>query len=353
MHFENASIPHEYYNYINKKILFIFSLVLTLTLLFIISLSFGSIEIDLFEVIKTLLTFGEDKRVELILLNIRLPQALTAVVAGSGIATSGAVMQSVLRNPLASPFTLGISHASAFGAALAVILSGTVFVNSEIFNLSNPLLTISASFFFSIVTSTIIIFIAKNKGASPQVMVLTGIALGSLFGAGTMLIQYFADDVQLAAMIFWTFGDTARTNWNELQILSVLTIVSQFFFIVNSRYYNAMIMGDETAKGLGVKVETVRLTGMAIASLLTSVTISFVGIISFVGLVAPHIVRRLIGDDHRFLIPAVMLAGGLILLCADIVARLIFLPHVLPVSIFTAFLGAPVFIYLIIKGSRQ
>ncbi|MCP4718089.1 MAG: iron ABC transporter permease, partial [Desulfobacteraceae bacterium] len=181
----------------------------------------------------------------------------------------------------------------------------------------------------------------------------TGVALGALFTAGTMLLQFFADDVQLAAMVFWTFGDVARTDWSDLAFLSVITGLALIYFLVNSWNYNAMDVGDETAKGLGVRVEMVRLSGMMAASLVTSVIISFAGIIGFIGLVAPHIVRRVIGDDHRFLMPASILAGALILLASDIVARLVLLPHVLPVSIFTSFLGAPVFIYLIIKGNKK
>lgn len=202
-------------------------------------------------------------------------------------------------------------------------------------------------------TATIIILIAGRQGASPQVLVLTGVALGSLFTAGTMLLQFFADDVQLAAMVFWTFGDLARADWNDLLILGPVTLAILVFFLANIRSYNAMGLGDETAHGLGIRVRRVRLAGMMAASLTTAVIISFVGIISFIGLVAPHIVRRTLGEDHSFLLPATMATGGLVLLAADIGARLVLLPHVLPVSIFTSFLGAPVFIYLVIKGDRH
>jgi iron complex transport system permease protein len=202
-------------------------------------------------------------------------------------------------------------------------------------------------------TACLITYISKIRGASPEIMVLTGVALGSLFMAGTMLLQFFADDVQLAAMVFWTFGDVARADWKDFWFLFGVTLCLLAYFLANTKNYNAMDMGDETAKGLGVKVETIRLWAMMAASLATSVIISFIGIIGFVGLVAPHIVRRIIGDDQKFLMPATILVGALILLSADIVARLILLPHVLPVSIFTSFLGAPVFIYLIIKGYKK
>jgi iron complex transport system permease protein len=215
------------------------------------------------------------------------------------------------------------------------------------------MITLGSAFGFSMATACLITYISKIRGSSPEVMVLTGVALGALFTAGTMLLQFFADDIQLAAMVFWTFGDVARTSWNDLIIISSVTLVILIYFLANAWNYNAMDIGDETAKGLGVRVEMVRLSGMMTSSLVTAVIISFVGIIGFVGLVAPHIVRRIIGDEHRFLMPATILTGALILLVSDIAARLILLPHVLPVSIFTSFLGAPVFIYLIIKGHNK
>ncbi|MEN8210617.1 MAG: iron ABC transporter permease [Thermodesulfobacteriota bacterium] len=356
MHFENGEISVEYSNYIRKKSLFILLIFIALVFVMITSISLGSVHIEFFEVINTLLKNPSSRQFELIIWNIRLPQTLTAVVAGAGLASAGTVMQSVLRNPLASPFTLGIAHAAAFGAAFSVMILGTGVMASSLsdaLNISNPVVTLLSAFFFSMLTAGLITYISKIRGGSPETMVLSGVALGSLFMAGTMLLQFFADDVQLAAMVFWTFGDVARADWKDFWFLFVVTFCLLIYFLSNTKNYNAMDMGDETAKGLGVKVETVRLCAMMAASLATAVIISFVGIISFIGLVAPHIVRRVIGDDQRFLMPASILVGALILLLADIVARLILLPHVLPVSIFTSFLGAPVFIYLIIKGYKK
>jgi iron complex transport system permease protein len=173
-----------------------------------------------------------------------------------------------------------------------------------------------------------------------------------LFSAGTMFLQFFADDVQLAAMVFWTFGDTARVDWSELELIAAVTGLACLYFLSQSWNYNAIDAGDETARGLGVRVDRLRITGMVLASLLTAVSIAFLGIIGFVGLVVPHMLRRVIGADHRFLLPASILGGGLLLLLADTAARLVLSPHVLPVSVLTAFLGAPVFIFLILRGRR-
>jgi iron complex transport system permease protein len=184
-------------------------------------------------------------------------------------------------------------------------------------------------------------------------MILTGVALGALFTAGTMFLQFFADDVQLAAMVFWTFGDTARASWNELSLLAGVTGVACLYFMANGWNYNAIDAGDETARGLGVRVDGLRVTGMLMASLVTSVIIAYLGIIGFVGLVVPHMVRRVLGSDHRFLIPATILLGALLLLVSDTAARLMLAPHVLPVSVLTAFMGAPLFMYLIIRGYKK
>ncbi|WP_245577869.1 FecCD family ABC transporter permease [Maridesulfovibrio bastinii] len=295
------------------------------------------------------------KRFDLIIWNIRLPQALTAIVAGAGLSLSGAVMQAVLRNPLGSPFTLGITHAAAFGAAFSVMVLGLGTMTSSnvgAISLNSPYTTTAVAFIFSLLSTFAIIAVSKARKASPESMVLTGVALGALFTAGTMLLQYFADDVQLAAMVFWTFGDVARATWTELGIMTAALLICGIWFTVHRWDLNAIEAGDETARGLGVKVDRIRLTGMLLTSLVTAVIVSFLGIIGFVGLVCPHMVRRLIGDDYRFLLPASAILGGGLLLAADTVARLVLAPSVLPVSILTAFLGAPVFIFLIIKGNR-
>ncbi len=351
-HFEDGHLPEEYNSYVARKIFFLGLLVLAAVFFFVLAISMGAVRIPAMDVIKALLGMSVDARSEIIILNIRLPHALAAFLAGVGLASAGAAMQSILRNPLGSPFTLGISQAGAFGAAFAVMILGSgVMQSSQVgaVTIASPYLTTIIAFFFCMITSMIIVAIARISGATPEVMVLSGVALGSLFGAGTMFLQYFADDVQLAAMVFWTFGDVARAGWGEIRIMAVVVGLSVLFFIYNRWNYNAIDAGDETAKGLGVRVELVRMTGMIIASLVTATIVSFLGIIGFVGLICPHIVRRIIGDDHRFMMPASCLTGGILLLASDTVARLVLAPHVLPVSILTAFLGAPTFLYLLIK----
>ncbi|WP_136809522.1 FecCD family ABC transporter permease [Desulfosediminicola flagellatus] len=356
MHFDDGQVPENYRHYISTKKTFIMALCFTLTAALVLAISQGAANLPIHSVAKSLMGIVTSHRIDAIVWNIRLPQALTAIIAGAGLAVSGAVMQSILRNPLGSPFTLGISHAAAFGAAVSVMFfGGGVMTSSNVgaVSITNPYITTSLAFLFSLLASGLIIGVTRVRGATPEVMVLSGVALGAFFTAGTMFLQFFADDVQLAAMVFWTFGDAARASWNELALIAGVCGICTIYFLANSWNYNAIDAGDETARGLGVRVGRVRLVGMLLASLLTAVIISFLGIIGFVGLVVPHMMRRLIGSDHRYVLPASLLAGGLLLLLSDTVARLILAPHVLPVSVLTAFLGAPAFFWLIIRGGRR
>ncbi|MFW6081182.1 MAG: FecCD family ABC transporter permease [Desulfosalsimonas sp.] len=356
MHLDHTGIPEEYTAHIGRKITFVTAAVFLLAALLVASVCMGAVRIPAKEVLAAILGGASDGRYDIIIWQIRMPQALTAIAAGAGLAAAGAMMQSILRNPLGSPFTLGISHAAAFGAALSVMIfepgSAGGADSAGIDKLGLYTVTFSA-FVFSLIATFIIIAISRARKASPEVMVLAGVALGSLFTAGTMFLQYFADDVELAAMVFWTFGDVGRASWSELGLIAVVLMAVAAYGFANRWNYNAIDAGDETARGLGVRVEWIRLAGMLAASLITAVVVSFLGIIGFVGLVCPHMVRRLIGDDHRFLLPGTCVAGALLLLAADTAARLVLAPHVLPVSILTSFLGAPVFIYLIIRGYNK
>nr|WP_321980479.1 iron ABC transporter permease [uncultured Cohaesibacter sp.] len=342
--------------YIRRKSLVLALLVLALVPALIAALSLGAAAVPIKDVVLSLIGADAPRRSDIIVWSIRLPQAVAAMLAGAGLAVSGAAMQSVLRNPLGSPFTLGISHAAAFGAALSVMAVGAMEIPSAeggAVAVYNPVAVTLSAFGFSLLAAALITLIARVRGASPEVMVLTGVALGSLFTAGTMFLQFFADDVQLAAMVFWTFGDTARATWRDIGLIAAVTLPISIYFIAQCWNYNAIDAGDETAQGLGVRVERLRLVSMFAASLLTAVSISFLGIIGFVGLVVPHMVRRVIGADHRFLLPASLIGGALLLLVADTAARLVLSPNVLPVSVLTSFLGVPVFLWLILRGGRH
>ncbi|MCK8603659.1 FecCD family ABC transporter permease [Desulfoferrobacter suflitae] len=351
-HLDHGRLPAGYTAYVNRKVYFILGLLLFTIFLLVTAISVGAVHVPVGEVVRALTGMPTEARAQVIIYNIRLPHALAALLAGSGLAAAGAAMQSILRNPLGSPFTLGLSQAGAFGAAFAVMLldAGTMqSTQVSAVTIANPYLTTLSAFLACVLTSLIIVAIARIRGASPEVMVLSGVALGALFSAGTMFLQYFADDVQLAAMVFWTFGDVGRAGWREVGFMAAAVAAAVIYFVFNRWNYNAIDAGDETARSLGVQVERVRMAGMIIASLVTAFIVSFLGVIGFVGLICPHIVRRIIGDDHRFVLPASCLTGAVLLLASDTAARLMLAPHVLPVAVLTAFLGAPAFLYLLIQ----
>jgi iron complex transport system permease protein len=232
------------------------------------------------------------------------------------------------------------------------MLLGTGSTSSSDIIINNPYITTIAAFSSAMLVTFVILMFAKLRGNTSETMILVGVAMGSLFSAGTMFLQYFADETQLSSIVFWAFGDTARASWSELGLISAVVIVASIYFALNRWKYNAIDAGDDTAKGLGVDVDKVRIRGMMCASLVTATTVAFLGVIGFVGLICPHMARRLIGDDHRFLLTGSIVAGSLLLLSADTIARVIIQPYQLPVAVLTSFLGAPAFIYLILKGKR-
>jgi len=355
MHFADGEVPGEYLGYVHKKVLWLAGGMGVLLILLVYSISVGAVAIPLTDVFMTITGQNVSHKWDAIIWNIRLPQALAAIVAGCGLAVAGVTMQSILRNPLGSPFTLGISNAGAFGAAVSVIVLGTGTMQSRVADavtINNPYITTMMAFLFCLLATAVILLISRIRNASPEVMVLAGVALSSLFTAGTMFLQYFSNDAQLAAVVFWTFGDVGRANWPELAFMSLIVAAATVYFVVNRWNYNAIDAGDETAKSLGVNVERVRLFGMVASALVTAVIVSFLGVIGFVGLVCPHMVRRIIGDDQRYLVPGSCIMGGILLLASDTVARVIIAPYVLPVAVLTAFMGAPIFIYLLLRENR-
>lgn len=349
------SVSGAYRSYTRRKALFITAVVLATLALGVFSMTLGSAGVTPLEVLKALVGQA-DQRTAQIVIHIRLVRVLAAVVAGIGLSVAGCVMQGVLLNPLASDYTLGVSQGAAFGAALAIVAMGAGSVQStgaDAVIIKNPYLVTFAAFAGAISATLAILVLARYKGISPEAMILAGIAFGSLFSAGTVITQYFANDVQVASIVFWTFGDIGRASWQELAIMSAVTLPVTAFFILNRWNYNALESGDDTAKSLGVNVGRTRMAGMFLASLMTSVAVSFLGIIAFVGLVSPHLVRRIIGSDYRYLIPGACAMGALLLLVSDTLSRTIIAPVVLPVGAITSFMGAPLFLYLLAKGYRR
>ncbi|AFN03703.1 iron ABC transporter permease [Pyrococcus furiosus DSM 3638] len=337
-----------YEEYTRKRILSIFLLTLLVFLLMIVSLMVGSYSLSPGEVVLALIGKGREEAIFTIW-NIRLPRIVAAVFVGASLAVSGAVLQGILRNPLASPFTMGVSHGAMFGASLAIALGAGYSESTGRVAIINPYAVVIAAFLGAIVSTLVIVLLAKIRGLSPQAMVLAGIAMSSLFTALTTLIQYFANEIQLAAMVYWSFGDLGRPYWKE-NIILIATFFPIFMYFLLKRWdLNASSVGDEIAMSVGVEIEKVRLLSAFLSALLTAVTVAFVGIIGFVGLITPHIVRLIFGGDYRYLIPLSTLLGSIVLLSADTLARIIISPSILPVGVVTSFLGAPLFLYLLLK----
>ena len=298
----------------------------------------------------------EDLLGNTVLWNIRLPRIISAILVGAALGVSGAVMQCVLRNPLASPFTLGISSGAAFGAAVAIVFFEAGQLNRTGLTgiiIDNPYFISAFAFLSALGAVFVILALVKLKQVTPTAMILAGVAMSSFFQAATMLIQLFAEDVKVAAVVFWTFGDVGRANWNEIGVMTAAFSVIFAHFLRKRWGFNVMLGGDEIAKSLGVEPSSFRLEVMVLASLLTALSVSFAGIIGFVGLIAPHAVRLMIGADHRYLIPYSALLGALVLLLSDTVGRMAISPAVIPVGIITAFVGVPVFLYLLVRSGSH
>lgn len=286
---------------------------------------------------------GTQSMTEIVVWDIRLHRVLFAIAAGFGLAIAGTIMQGILRNPLASPFTLGISSAASCGASVAIILFGGFAL------LSGSLTTMTLAFIFSMLAAFGIYLMARHKGLSSSSMILAGIALMYLFSAITSLMQYFGSSDQAAAVVYWMFGSLDDTTWLKLGIVCLVLLVIVPYLLLKAWDLNALAEGTEIAKSIGVPVEREMTIFMFTASLITAVIISFTGTIGFIGLVAPHIARMVTGSDNRMLIPASGLMGAAILLGADCLSRAIIYPSVIPVGIMTAFLGVPFFLYLFLR----
>ncbi len=336
-----------YRTHLRRKVLAGVILAAALVACVAISLSIGSFAIGPGGLLRALLAGPGDTVSRHVLWGIRLPRTLAALLGGGCLALAGAVMQNVLRNPLASPFTLGVSQGAAFGAAFAIIVLGAGGFAAGA--AAGPGIIAAAAFAGSLVTVAVLLLLSAVRDLSPAAMILAGVALGSFFGAATMLLQYFGTELEVAAAVFWTFGDLGKGGWDNLSVMAIVLVPAAAFFAWKRWQFNKLLWGDDTAESLGVRVARLRLCTLILAALMSAVTTAFLGIIGFVGLVAPHLVRMIVGQDHRFLVPYAIVAGALLLAVADILARTVMSPVVLPVGILTAFAGTPLFLYLLVS----
>lgn len=314
---------------------------------FLLDLSSGASGLSLREALATLLAPEEASRTSLVIIrDIRLPQAAMAVLVGMALALAGAEMQTVLNNPLASPLTLGTSSAAVFGAALAIVLGvGVPFV---------PLTWIISAnaFLFAFGSMLLIQALSRARGAGSETVVLFGIALFFSFNALVGLLQYVASEQALQQLVFWTLGSLGRASWDKAGLLALALALTAPFSLAAAWRLTALRLGVERAESFGVNVARVRLWSLVRVSVLTGAAVSFVGIIGFIGLVAPHMARLMVGEDHRLFLPASAFTGALVLSLAATASKLIVPGAVLPVGIVTALVGVPVFV-LLMFGRRS
>lgn len=282
---------------------------------------------------------------------IRLPRVVCALISGAGLALAGAVLQSVLENPLASSSTVGISQGAGFGATFAILiiipaLTGTTAT-------VNMGMTALFAFVGAMISSLVVLAFSRMGLLRPESIILVGVALSALWAGGSTIIQYFAEDVELAKVMFWQFGDLGRATWPQMGFMFVVGCICAVYFFANRWNYNALQNGGHVAGGLGVSVDRVRVLGVLFASIMAAAMVSFVGLINFIGLIAPHIARRIVGNDYRYLLPASLVLGSVIMLASDLIARMIISPIILPIGAITSFLGAPLFLYLLYRGYRR
>jgi len=284
---------------------------------------------------------GEDRAAAAILWQIRLPQSIMAALVGACLGLAGLMMQTILNNPLASPFTLGFSAAAGFGAALSILIGG-------LWGLPQWLQTPLAAFAMTLAAAALIYLIARLKGAAPEVLVLAGIAVLFFFQSLQSLVQFMASPEVLQQIVFWLFGSLLKASWTSVQVCGAILLVCLPLVLRDAWNLTALRMGDGNATSLGLDVNRLRRRSFLLVAALTAGAVCFTGTIGFVGLIAPHIARAAVGEDHRFALPTAALMGAVILVAASVIGKLISPGAVIPVGIITAIAGIPMLMAVIL-----
>jgi iron complex transport system permease protein len=314
----------------------------------LLDLALGPANYSLSEVLGAL--FSPDSalpQVRVVMWDIRLPVALMAVAVGAALSLAGAQMQTILNNPLASPFTLGISAAASFGAALGLAFGVALFPLAAQFMV--PL----NAFIMAMLSALLIHFLSMRRGVTAETIVLLGIALVFTFNALLALVQFFATEQAVAAVVFWTMGSLTKATWPKLGIICLVILITLPIFAKRAWALTALRLGDDKAASFGINVRSLRFQTLIMVSLLASFPVAFVGTIGFIGLVGPHIARMLIGEDQRFFLPASLLTGSLILSASSVVSKTLIPGAIFPIGVVTSLIGVPFFISLILGGKKN
>ncbi|MFY2569730.1 FecCD family ABC transporter permease [Achromobacter ruhlandii] len=284
-----------------------------------------------------------DPTLRVIVWDIRLPYALMAALVGMALGLAGAEMQTILNNPLASPFTLGVSSAAAFGASLAIVL------HLGLPGIPDGWLIAGNAFLFAMLAALLLDGVARRGGINTSGVVLFGIAMVFTFNALVSLVQFTASAEALQSLVFWTMGSLARSSWTTVTALGLAFALALPLAMRQSWKLTTLRLGEERAASFGVDVRRVRVTALARVSLLSALAVAFVGTIGFIGLIAPHIARRLVGEDHRFFLPGSALVGGVILSLASVASKNLAPGVIVPVGIVTSLIGIPFFVAVVLR----
>lgn len=334
-----------------RRILMITGLVILTFSGFIYDISSGPSQLNFFDVLRNIFSLlsgrPEESKETIIIFDIRMPMALMALEVGFLLSVAGAQMQTILNNPLADPFTLGIASAAGFGASLVVVLGFSLIPYFGVFAVSGN------AFLFSMIASLLIYFVSRMKGATVETVVLMGIALLFTFNAFLGLMQYMASEDALARIVFWSMGSLTKASWGKVTVGFVAILVLTPILSLFAWKLSAIRLGEERAESLGVNTQKLRLMVLLILSLMTSIAVAFVGTIAFVGLVGPHMARMLVGEDQRFFLPASAFTGSLLMSLTSIVSKSLLPGSIFPIGIITSLIGVPFFISLIISRRRE
>lgn len=331
-----------------RKRLILAGLVALLSCSVLLDLALGPASYSFSEVLGAL--FSPDSaspQVRVVMWDIRLPVALMAVAVGAALSLAGAQMQTILNNPLASPFTLGISAAAGFGAALGLAFGVALFPLAAQFMV--PL----NAFIMAMLSALLIHFLSMRRGVTAETIVLLGIALVFTFNALLALVQFFATEQAVAAVVFWTMGSLTKATWPKLGVICLVILITLPIFAKRAWALTALRLGDDKAASFGINVRSLRFQTLIMVSLLASFPVAFVGTIGFIGLVGPHIARMLIGEDQRFFLPASLLTGSLILSASSVVSKTLIPGAIFPIGVVTSLIGVPFFISLILGGKKN
>ena len=350
--FDGDEMAENYRIYTLKKILFIVICIIAVVAVIGYAATIGSSNISATDVYRDIwYHFVDlsrcDPTIDWAVFDIRLPRIIGGLIVGSCLGVAGAAMQSMMKNPLADPYTTGISSGASFGATLAIGLGITVTGSAGSLGL------ILTAFFFSLIPAAVIIMVSSLRNTSAATMILAGIAVMYLFNACTTLIKLGISDESLSAVFQWSVGDLSQVTWSNCAVMCLFTVAGTAVLMAMSKKLNILITGDKNATALGLNAHRLRIVLLIIISLMAASVVCFTGIIGFIGLVAPHIVRIFLGSDNRYLIPASAAFGAVLLMVADLISRVVIAPTFLPVGVITAFIGCPMFLYLLIKQRRS